>query len=141
MSASERPVGKTKDAGWEIGVSRTVPARVERVWAALVSPAGLAVWLGDGAHFEGNAGEPYETADGTSGELRSFRPGDRIRLTWQPADWTHDSTVQIALRDKGEKTGMTFHQERLADSAERERQRAHWRGVADAFVDHLGGGE
>lgn len=31
------PVGKTKDAGWEIGVSRTVPHPIEHVWEMLVT--------------------------------------------------------------------------------------------------------
>lgn len=136
-------VGRTKDAGWQIGVSRTVAHPVDAVWPALVSDDGLAVWLGPGVRFSGEPGEPYETDSGVTGELRSYRPGDRIRLTWQPADWTHDSTVQIALEDKGPKTGVRFHQERLADSDERELQRSHWKRVAEELArfldDRLGG--
>jgi hypothetical protein len=32
---------------------------------------------------------------------------------------------------------VRFHQERLADAAEREQQRAHWRAVLDAVVAAL----
>ncbi|MEZ5381549.1 MAG: SRPBCC domain-containing protein [Microthrixaceae bacterium] len=134
MAPGSAPTGKTKDAGWQIGVSRTVHHQVNDVWDALVSPRGIAVWLGDGVRFAGTEREPYETADGTVGELRSYRPGDRIRLTWQPAEWAHSSTVQIALRDGGDRTGITFHQERLASSEERERQRAHWQRVAAEVI-------
>lgn len=128
------PVGRTRDAGWEIGVSRTVAAPVDEVWRVLVDPAGIAVWLGTGVLFTGELGETYETSAGTTGELRSFRPADRIRLTWRPIDWDHDSTVQIALGDRGDRTVLRFHQERLADSRERELQRAHWKSVADELV-------
>ena len=131
------PVGRTKDAGWEIGVSRTVPVPIDEVWRVLVSEAGIAVWLGSGVHLSGDVGEPYETAEGTTGELRSYHPGDRVRLTWQPIDWDHDSTVQIALGDKGDRTLLRFHQERLADSRERERQRTHWKRVADELTQLL----
>ncbi len=132
------PVGKTKDAGWQIGVSVTVGHPAGEVWRTLVSPAGLALWLGEEVNFRGAKGEPYRTADGLCGELRSFRPGDRIRLTWRPADWDHDTTVQIALEDKGDRTGIRFHQERLAGPAEREAQRRHWKRVAGDLTALLG---
>lgn len=128
------PVGKTKDAGWQIGVSATVGHPVEKVWRTLVSPAGLALWLGEGVRFRGDKKEPYRTADGATGELRSFRPGDRIRLTWRPPGRERDTTVQIALEDKGGRTGIRFHQERLAGAAEREAQRRRWKRIAADFA-------
>jgi uncharacterized protein YndB with AHSA1/START domain len=135
--ADERPVGKTKDAGWEIGVTRTVNLPVEAVWELLVSPEIREMWLGAG-ELPTTPGEPYRTEDGTVGEVRSFRPGDRIRLTWQPPDWPHDSTVQVAVAAKGpDATMLRFHQERLADAGERERQRAHWAAVLDEIAARL----
>ncbi|MDH3249251.1 MAG: SRPBCC domain-containing protein [Acidimicrobiia bacterium] len=125
------PVGKTRDVGWQIGVSITVPRPAPVVWDWLVSQEGLATWLGDGVELTGTRGEPYETADGTHGELRSFRPRNRVRLTWQPRDWAHDSTVQVAVDDKVDRTRIVFHQERLADADERARQRDHWKTVSE----------
>lgn len=132
------PVGKTKDAGWQIGVSLTVHRPAVEVWDWLVSREGLATWLGEGVAFDGIKGEHYETANGTHGELRSYRPLDRIRLTWQPPDWHHDSTVQIAIDDKGDRTRIVFHQERLTDAEERTKQRAHWKSVSTEVASHLG---
>ena len=34
------PVGRTKDAGWEIGVSRTLPITPQEAWARIEDPAG-----------------------------------------------------------------------------------------------------
>jgi uncharacterized protein YndB with AHSA1/START domain len=76
--ALRAPRGLSKDAGWEIGVSRTLPFPPDDVWALLTAPEGLALWLG--------------TLDTLPG----------------------------------------FHQERMRDAEERERQRAHWQGVMDA---------
>lgn len=136
--ARARPVGLTRDAGWEIGVSRTVAAPVDAVWDLLVSDQGRAVWLGDGADLAPEWGAPYATASGTIGEVRSFRPLDRIRLTWRPAGWDHDSTVQVALTaSRTDRTVIRFHQERLVDAAERERQRSHWSAVLDRLVAEL----
>ena len=51
--AEARHVGLTKDAGWEIGVSRTVPHPLDEVWRLLTSDEGLALWLGEGALRDG----------------------------------------------------------------------------------------
>jgi uncharacterized protein YndB with AHSA1/START domain len=135
---TERPTGRTKDAGWEIGVSRTLDHSVERVWDFLTSDAGTAVWLGAGVQRLDEPGSAYETEAGTAGEIRSFRPHDRVRLTWRPEDWDHDSTVQFTVSSvPGDRTRVVFHQERLADAAERERQRTHWQGVMDALETAL----
>jgi uncharacterized protein YndB with AHSA1/START domain len=136
----KRPTGLTRDVGWEIGVSRTVRIPVEEVWDFVTSAEGSAMWLGAGVHRLDEPGRAYETAAGTSGEIRSFRPLDRLRLTWRPADWAHDSTVQVTVSSVGPgRTMLRFHQERLADAAEREQQRAHWRSVLDALVSGLDG--
>ncbi len=99
------PVGKTKDAGWQIGVSRTVPLEPEEVWARIEDTA---AWLG-------------EEAD----NVRSYRPLDRIRVGW------NGTIVQVAMFKAKTGTTVRFHQERLADADQRERQRAHWKAVLD----------
>jgi uncharacterized protein YndB with AHSA1/START domain len=131
------PTGLTRDAGFEIGVSRTVDIPPDRVWDAVTSDAGVAIWLGAGVRLSAEKGTAYTTADGTRGEIRSdHRPG-RLRLTWQPRDWDHESTVQVTVSARGGKCVLRFHQERLADPDERARQRDHWRAVMDAMVAWL----
>jgi uncharacterized protein YndB with AHSA1/START domain len=135
---TERRTGHTRDAGWEIGVSRTVPYPMEEVWDFLTSSAGSAVWLGAGVERLDEPGAAYETETGTAGQVRSFRPRDRVRLTWQPVDWDHDSTVQFTVTPvAGDRTRVVFHQERLADAAERVQQRTHWQVVMDALAAAL----
>ncbi|MCF2532372.1 SRPBCC family protein [Yinghuangia soli] len=130
-------VGRTKDVGFQIGVSKTLPYPAEVVWEFLTDEDGLALWLGPGAELAPDKGTAYRTDDGTEGEVRGWRELDRVRLTWRPADWDHDTTVQFALRGDGGKTMLRFHQEWLADGRERERQREHWKGVMAAVVEAL----
>ena len=132
--------GLTKDAGWEIGVSRTVPAPLDDVWDLLTAPAGTALWLGEGVAFPLDVGDGYTTVDGTAGEVRGYQDRRRIRLTWHPAGWTHDSTVQVTVARHKTGTAIRFHQERLADATERERQRTHWSAVLDRLVAALATG-
>jgi uncharacterized protein YndB with AHSA1/START domain len=133
-----REVGHTRDAGWEIGVSKTIHRPVDEVWDFITSPAGIAVWLGEGVTLLSEQGVDYETTTGVQGETRSFRDLDRVRLTWQPPDWSHDTTLQLAVRSAGAgRTTLVVHQERLVDASERERQRRHWQCVIAALADAL----
>ncbi|MEU0158601.1 hypothetical protein ABZ154_07070 [Streptomyces sp. NPDC006261] len=40
------PTGLTQDAGWEIGVSRTIQQPPQAVWEFITGPEGVALWLG-----------------------------------------------------------------------------------------------
>lgn len=137
-SGPPAPVGRTRGAGWQIGVSATLDAPVQQVWDLLTSSTGLRLWLGHGVGVLTEPGQPYETRDGIRGEVRSLHHRDRIRLTWQPSGWDHDSTVQVAVEAAGpDRTLLRFHQERLADAEERERQRTHWRSVLGSVTSAL----
>lgn len=73
------------------------------------------IWLGAGAVLEAVPGAAYTATDGTAGEVRGFRPNDRIRLTWHPPGWPHDSTVQVAvIRSARYRLGL--HSPRSRDS-------------------------
>ncbi|MFD3957196.1 MULTISPECIES: SRPBCC family protein [Streptomyces] len=127
------PVGLTRDAGWEIGVSRTLHQPPQAVWEFITGPEGVALWLGAEGPLPTEKGAPYRTADGTEGEIRSYRPGDRVRLTYGP------STVQVAVTP-GSSEGravLRFHQERLASAEEREERRTHWKAVMDWVAAEL----
>ncbi|MFE5871837.1 SRPBCC domain-containing protein [Streptomyces roseifaciens] len=130
------PTGLTKDAGWQIGVSRTLPHPAPAVWDFISSPEGIALWLGPGADLTPERGAPYRTAAGVTGEVRGYRPGDRIRVTHGT------TTVQVALTPAtpaadGPRTILRFHQDRLTSAEEREQQRAHWQGVMDRVAAAL----
>lgn len=121
------PTGLTQGSGWQIGVSRTLPHPAALVWDFISSADGIALWLGPGATLSTERGASYRTDDGVTGEVRSYRPADRIRITHGT------TTVQVALAPTadGTRTMLRFHQEHLADAEERERQRAHWQHILD----------
>jgi hypothetical protein len=141
---TERPTGLTKDAGWEIGVSRTFRCDLDHAWQVLTSRPGVEAWLGDGAVLPHEAGATWDAADGSAGEVRSFRPLDRVRLTHHAAGAASPSTVQVALSERhakdGPRTVVRFHQDRLTSAADREAQRTHWQAVMDELAGDLEGG-
>lgn len=125
----ERPTGLTKDTGFQIGVRRTLPIRLEAAWQLLTSGQGLKIWLGATAGLDFEKGATYQLEDGTVGEVRVFSPNSHLRLTWQPPGWPRASTIQLRVIPKDERTVIAFHQEHLPGAAEREERRAHYRAV------------
>jgi len=130
-------VGRTKDAGFQIGVRTTLPHPAATVWAALTSDEGLATWLGSAVELDGPLaqGAAIRTADGAEGELRSVRDRDRIRARLRAPGRRHATTVQVALVPAATGTAIVLHEEHLADATERELRRRHWRAVAGALAD------
>jgi uncharacterized protein YndB with AHSA1/START domain len=127
--------GLTKDAGWELGVRRTVPAPLDEVWDYLLGE-GLPLWLGR-TELGRTKGDSYRTDTGTTGEIRGFTDRRRIRLTWRPAGWDHDSTLQLTVLEAAGGTTIAMHQERLASRAEREELLPHWHRVIDDLERNL----
>ncbi len=129
-----RVVGQTADAGYQVGVQRTLPLSLAATWRFLVSDDAVRDWLGGGVDTELAAGVRYATEDGISGEIRVVKPGDRIRLTRQEGTGA-SSTLQIALTPSGDrKTSVRFHHEKLTSTADRERMRQSWTEVLDSWV-------
>ena len=125
-------IGLTKDAGWQAGVRRTVPVDAATVWAYLTGE-GLPAWLGKTKLMRA-PNSPYETTEGTHGEIRGWTEQRRIRLTWQPAAWSHDATLQLTLIPAKSNTTIAFHIERLESAGEREAMLAHWQNVLDRIA-------
>ncbi|MFW6183668.1 MAG: SRPBCC domain-containing protein [Chloroflexota bacterium] len=127
-----RVKGETADAGFQVGVQRTIGVEADRLWDFLTGPQGLPLWLGHGVEdLAFTEGERYETDDGARGEIRSVYPPGRLRLTWQPAGWENQSTLQLYLQDKGDRTALRFHHEKLRDADQRSEMKAHWTEVLE----------
>jgi hypothetical protein len=128
--------GLTKDAGWEMGVRQTVAADLPTVWDFLVGP-GLPLWLGDIDALPTEKGAAFETRDGVRGTLRGYTERVRMRMSWQPDDWPHDTILQVTLKEAATGTTIGFHQEKLADRSERKMMLGHWKNVAAALEAHF----
>ncbi|MBW5448948.1 SRPBCC domain-containing protein [Cohnella sp. CFH 77786] len=135
---SVKPVGLTKDAGFQIGVRRTLPVTQEQAWSYLISPEGLKSWLGDLPRLDLAVKRSYQTADGSTGEIRAAKPLQQLRLTWQPKDWDKPSTVQIRLiPGKEGRTTVSFHQEHLDGPQTRAQMKIRWEEVLDKMTEHF----
>jgi uncharacterized protein YndB with AHSA1/START domain len=134
-----RVVGQTADAGFQLGVQRSVAADVAAVWETLTTRPEL--WLGEGASVAFDVGREYDVPSGeatpaATGEVRVVKPRDRVRLTWHPEGWAAPATVQLTTTVTASgKTALRCHLERLPDAATRDAMRGHWRAALDRVVD------
>ena len=124
-----KTVGQTKDVGFQIGVRKTFSVSPETAWNFLFSEKGLALWLGKIELEDIDLEKPYKTKDGIEGKINTFNPYSHIRLTWKPTHWTNMSTVQIRVIDTKGKTTISFHQDKLIDSDQRNEMKKHWGNV------------
>lgn len=131
MQNSNRPVGLTKDAGYQIGVRRTLPIHHEDAWRVLTSPVGVNIWLGSSSNLDFTEGARYELSDGSRGEIRVFSPYSHLRITWQPQGWSRAAMIQLRVIPKGDKTVVAFHQEHLPGPKERAERREHYKAILD----------
>jgi uncharacterized protein YndB with AHSA1/START domain len=123
MNRKSREVGETKATGFQIGMRKTVPSSVESTWRLLTSPEGLEIWSGGGILQEWIPGTDIQFPNGTRGQVRVFKPGSHLRISWQPPGYPRPSLIQIRVLDRGERSVISFHQEHLPDSATREKRR------------------
>ncbi|GAB2465220.1 SRPBCC domain-containing protein [Conyzicola lurida] len=105
----------------------TVDTPLPVVWQFLVS-RGIPIWLGTG-EFRGVKGFKYTMADGVAGEVLVYTEGSKIRVTWRPDDWPHDTVLMLSVKEVEAGTTIAIHHEQLADRDERRMMLGHWKNV------------
>ena len=130
------PVGLTRDAGWELGVRRTLPETAEDVWRRLLAEW-LPQWLGIDSVPQ-MVGAPVRHQGAVRGRVIGCHVGRRVRLRWTPAILDHETVFQVTLQEPAEDgttgTSIGIHQERLLGDAERQTLLVYWTAVLDELV-------
>lgn len=120
QARGKRALGETRDRGFQVGVQRSVAATAAEAWELIISRPDL--WLGEGACVTFTEGERYQVspangAPGAGGEIRVVKPGDRLRLTWQPEGWPAPATLHLTLLTSASgKTAIHAQLEKLPDA-------------------------
>jgi uncharacterized protein YndB with AHSA1/START domain len=136
-------------------IVKTIAARPEIVFDALIEPEGLRMWIGpdDGpvliAESDGRVGGKFrlrfKMLDGSEHEARGEyleveRPS-KLAMTWQ---WqNHDdrtvSHIAVTLRAVAQGTELTFTHSQLPSDEERDGHREGWNGALEKLGRALGG--
>lgn len=137
--AQEKPVGLTRDVGWQIGARRTYDVDLKDAWNWLTSSEGVRAWLGEPEELHFEAGQPYSLVGGVDGEVRVFKPNSHLRLTYQPGDWPRASTIQVRVIARKDRTSIVFHEEHLPDAETRQQRRQHYFDALDIAEEWVEG--
>lgn len=132
----KKQIGQTKEVGFQFGIRKTFSISKEDMWDFLFSQRGLKIWLGE-LETEFELKKEFSTVNGVRGFVRVFEPNSHIRVNWQKKDWTNVSTVQLRVIKNKEKTTISFHQEKLLDSKQREEARKYWTDILAQITNEL----
>ncbi|MEQ8808520.1 MAG: ATPase [Imperialibacter sp.] len=129
------PVGLTKDAGFQIGVRKTLPVEAARLWAFLLSGEGVRLWFGDVSElpFQVSVNSP----EGMEGLVTTLKEGSHLRMKWKKPGWEHFSMLQIRVIPAGKKSTISFHQDQLISESQRAEMKTHWAVVIDKVGDRI----
>ncbi len=128
----EKQVGKTRDAGWQMGLQKTFAISFDHAWDFMFSEEGLDIWLGtmpDPLSLH----QSFLTKDGIEGKVTVFKHHSHIRMRWKKSDWINTSTLQVRVIKKGDKSTISFHQEKLMDKQQRMMMLDYWREKMQAI--------
>ena len=128
-------VGQTGDGTFQIGVQRTVDAAAEAAWRWLVERPER--WVGPCGRLPLEPAATVVCDDGSAIEIRSVRPGTRVRLFWTPPGAERATTLQATVTTKEARCTVGLHHERLADADARNEMRGRWRAVLDELADSV----
>lgn len=129
------PVGLTRDAGWELGVRRTIAASPEETWRHLLAEW-LPAWLGVDTVPQ-MVGAPLRRGREARGRVVGCHVGRRVRVRWTPEMLDHETVFQVTLLEAPAGTTVAVHQERLLGPAARQSLLEHWTGRLDALVGQV----
>jgi hypothetical protein len=128
--------GQTKDAGFQIGVRKTFPVSVNAAWEYLFSKEGFHVWLGTINPDEFEVNKVYNTLEGIEGKVTVLNPYSHVRLTWKPKNWTNYSALQLRVINSKDRATISFHQDKLVSSNQRQDMKLYW----DKVMEKIGAG-
>ena len=98
-----------------IEVSRVVPFPIDKVWQLLTTSAGAEALLGKGAKL-GTKGEPWHSADGSYGVVRSYHPMEQVRLSWHANEQASATLLDLRLTSQGGDTRLDLRHEHVDDA-------------------------
>lgn len=137
MTPKDKPIGLTRDSGYQVGARKSFPVAFEKAWDFLFSERGIEIWLGKTDPDNLEEGLPFTTQEGHEVEVRLFKPGSHIRLSYKPRDWKNTSLLQVRLIPNKEKTSISFHQDQMLNEQQREEMKRHWKMVLEKLSKQL----
>ncbi|MEE4259922.1 MAG: SRPBCC domain-containing protein [Bacteroidales bacterium] len=129
-------IGQTKNVGFQFGLRKTFPIPLESVWDFMFSEQGIKIWLGE-IENELEIDKHFKIKEGVEGLVRVFKPFSHIRLSWKKKNWKNISTVQVRIIGNRRKTTISFHQEKLLNTKQRDEMKEYWNKIVSMLAKVL----
>jgi hypothetical protein len=131
---TEKAVGQTKDAGFQIGVRKTVQGNHQDIWDFMFSEKGLGIWLGDIDPDQLIIRKDFTLSNSVAGKITVFEPYSHLRMSWKKDGWGNTSRLQLrVIKSDENKTVIAFHQEMLSGPEQREEMKQLWSNIIAAI--------
>lgn len=127
-----RAVNQACSGGFQVSVSKTLPAALEEVIAALAEPQRRAAWLSEADPALGEALQAALTGPKPKEIKRKGTESARLRYRWGK------STVELRLNAKPTGTTLAADNMDLVDAAEVDLRRAAWKEALEGLLRTLG---
>jgi uncharacterized protein YndB with AHSA1/START domain len=132
-----KPIGLTKDVGFQFGVRRTLNCNLEKVWDYLLSKPGLEIWLGEIDPSALVLNEPFTVPGEAKCMITVLKPNSHLRMKWQPLICENFTTLQLRVIPAGDGCTISMHTEQLDNEHHREKMKTHWTKVLNQLVATL----
>jgi uncharacterized protein YndB with AHSA1/START domain len=133
-----RVEGQNLKGEYMVTKTKSIALAPPRVWEALVSPAGVALWLQPLFPVAIEVGAQFETEDGFFGEIRTLTKARQIRLSWRDPNWEKNTAVQVLLVARpGKNSILCFNHTQIRDLRVLAALRSRWESVIEALAAHF----
>ena len=114
--------GLTKDAGWQVGIRKTMPSSLDNIWNAFFSEEGSKLW-----------------DNGVNTNFSTFKPHSHIRTKWKHQSFKESANLQIRFIPSvnNDKTTIAIHVDQLENEDQREEAKKYWSKIIDALASLL----
>jgi uncharacterized protein YndB with AHSA1/START domain len=129
---------------FEVGVTRTVAAPVDRCFRVFLEPKEQSAWFTTKAKADLRVGGRYSNADGDQGEFLAIQPTRRLRFTWENAKHCPGTVVEVTFiaKDKTKsKTLVALTHQKLASTKDRESMKRGWSWAMDSYRSYVETGQ
>jgi uncharacterized protein YndB with AHSA1/START domain len=125
-------------SGYEVSVSRVIAAPVADAWRAWTTEDGWNGWFTSRARIDLKVGGQYSNADEDTGTFLTVAPNERLRFSWDQAQHTAGSQVEVRFYEKERsKCQVVLQHSRLAKREQRDNLKEGWSWAMDSLRSYL----
>lgn len=128
-------IGKTKNAGWQVGIRKTIPLTSDQLWNFITGNQGMQIIIGDTISATNSYNQDRISEKEIQYKITTIVQNSHLRMQWRLPDWKEYSILQIRVYSTGQnKAVLAIHQEKLVNGNTRAVMKKYWQEKIDNIV-------